>query len=217
MHVASLRKIAACRPGDLYCRPGFSAARRSELITWPVLRIVALSKAPPCLPSRKGLNTSSMRSPGLKECLVQPPRVRLPGLVSSMDQTSGDAPGCGSRLTSKATCGLVHRNSVTVPFTVIVLEKSNMANEWGAATGNATANAASTTGARNQLLFIAIFLINGLGVDSCRLPSEAPAGTRRCPRHPCLPYNFPANIRPRRYRIFGLFAGTESARFSRAW
>jgi hypothetical protein len=76
-----------------------------------------------------------------------------------MDQTSGAAPGCGSSCTNNATWGFVHRNSVTVPLMVMVLEKSNMANEWCAATGNANANDASSSGTRNQYLFIAVFLL----------------------------------------------------------
>ena len=43
-----------------YFSPGFSASRRFELSTCPVSSRVAFLKAPPCLPSRSGLNSSSM-------------------------------------------------------------------------------------------------------------------------------------------------------------
>ena len=73
-------------------------------------------------PLRSGLIRSVILSPGLSAARVQPWRLRLFGLLSSIDQCR---PPVAS--SSMKACGLVHWNSVTVPSSVMILVWSNIA------------------------------------------------------------------------------------------
>src|SRR5690606_14739087 len=81
--------------------------------------------SPPGWPSRSGFIRRVTLSPRLSELRLQPCRLRLFGLLSSMLQWV-TLPSAGTSISMNA-CGLVHWNSVPVPSSVMTLRWSNMA------------------------------------------------------------------------------------------
>src|SRR5690606_13943371 len=81
--------------------------------------------SPPGLPSRSGFIRSVTRSPERTEVRVHPWRLRLFGLLSSIDQWVTRPLAPGTSISMKAW-GLVHWNSVTVPSSVTMRRWSNI-------------------------------------------------------------------------------------------
>src|SRR5262249_42220073 len=75
---------------------------------FPVSRDFRIFNPSPGLPSLNGLPVTSTLSPGLRESLFHPWRLRLPGLVASIDHTIGCGFLASFTATQIKTCGLVH-------------------------------------------------------------------------------------------------------------
>src|SRR5690606_32658835 len=118
--------------------------KAASLSTVPSASVTSTNNPPLCpVRSRSGNITTVTSSPALRLVDFHPWRRRLFGLFSSIDQSSRVPAASGTDIWMKAW-GLVHWNSVTLPFRLTRSLWSNMAKEWCAATEPAATSPSST-------------------------------------------------------------------------
>src|SRR4029079_2354503 len=122
-----LGRLSACRCFKRKASYGCGRAAGPSASTRPSGSVIE-TKSPPGSPLRIGLRVMLTLSPDFTELAFHPARSRNAGEVISTDHVSVPPLALGTSR-SIHECGLVQRNSFTMPFTVTDLVRSTPAAE----------------------------------------------------------------------------------------